>query len=105
MITGDVKLQVKLPPSMDLERSNTTVIGTTGLSAEMTCNADGFPLPRITWMRKDETVMSSGKRTVKGNTIRLTDLKKEDRGEKGSNQYLTGLPRTRWQFLRFSQPV
>jgi hypothetical protein len=48
MVTADVELKVKMPPVIaeDVPLLKKVVAGET---AELTCEASGFPSPKITW--------------------------------------------------------
>lgn len=81
MITADAKLQVKLPPVMIDDASTRTVRVKVGETARLTCEATGFPTPRMTWSRADGHLLPSGRENITVQTYVMTGVKKVDRGE------------------------
>merc|ERR1711981_1371564 len=51
-----------------------------GESAELGCEAGGFPSPTITWTRKDRALLPSGKASFKFSRMPILKVRREDRG-------------------------
>ena len=80
MITADVALQVKLPPTMvDTTPNRVQVVVDT--KAEMTCEAKGFPKPDISWTREDKLPLPSGKDEETADVFAIDNVRMEDRGK------------------------
>ena len=80
MVTADVQLQVKLPPTMVDEPLTRSVRAKVGESTQLTCKAEGFPKPGITWGRADGHVLPSGRENVTKLRLTIPKVRMEDRG-------------------------
>lgn len=81
IITSDVLLSVRIEPTM-VEDSDPYVMAEAGKSAELFCEASGYPSPKITWKKQDGTLLPSGKETETNPNGKLViqDVKREQRG-------------------------
>lgn len=79
-VKAEVWLFVRIPPVI-FDNSTRHVITSTGLDVKLDCYATGFPLPIIFWRReKNELLPSLNAAFVKGNSLQLTNVTKNDRG-------------------------
>ena len=77
--------------------SSSTTIGYSGLKTKLACDIVGFPQPRITWRRSNKLSVSGPRFTVRGNTLVIQRMRKEDAGSymcRGSNSLGTTLDMT-----------
>lgn len=51
-----------------------------GSNAELTCQADGYPKPTISWKRENNAVMPTGGNKYHGNLLKLKTTHRSDRG-------------------------
>jgi neuronal growth regulator 1 len=91
MVTADVELKVKMPPviSEDVALVKRVVAGE---SADLVCEAAGFPSPKITWKKKDGTLLPTGKETHTATKLVISKARREDRG----NSCIARKSRGRW---------
>ncbi len=80
VITADVDLRIKVPPVMKND-TDPEVQAAVGEDAELTCSADGFPSPQITWTREDGTLLPNGRVSVTNSRLVISKVKKEHRGK------------------------
>jgi len=78
-LVEDVRLDVKIEPTMIAEDSEAMVEAEVGKSSELSCEAEGYPIPKITWRKQDGTLLPNGKETVTGK-LAIPDVKREHRG-------------------------
>ena len=92
MLTADVDLKVKVTPVLRND-TETLVSGEVGKSAELKCEADGFPSPKISWRRQDGTLLPNGKDLAVTSKLTISDLKREHRGttNRGVKKILSSL--------------
>ncbi|XP_001599740.1 lachesin [Nasonia vitripennis] len=78
-VTAEVELQIRRPPTIS---SNTTrsVNVTEGKPVELHCNADGFPVPRISWKRENDILLPSGGAIYHGSVLKIENIHRDDRG-------------------------
>jgi neuronal growth regulator 1 len=79
VITADVDLKVKVPPVMNNE-TEPLVMAEVGKVAELTCEADGFPSPKIIWKKQDGTLLPNGDESYTNGKMVVSKVKREDRG-------------------------
>ena len=79
IITADVDVKVKVPPVMK-ENTEPLVSAEVDKEAELFCEAEGFPNPKITWKRQDGTLLPNGKETVTNNKLVISKVQKQHRG-------------------------
>lgn len=82
-ITKKLLLSVKHPPIISEERTPKNVLVTEGQNLEITCHADGFPQPTISWARGPggfTTIMPDGGHTKAGPTLHVKQVHRLDRG-------------------------
>ena len=79
VITADVDLKVKVPPVM-LNTTEAVVNAEVGKNAELACEANGFPSPKITWKRQDGTLLPSGAEKLTNPTLVIQNVQREHRG-------------------------
>ena len=77
-VAEDVEVKIKLPPIM--KDVPMTRVVKEGESAELGCEAGGFPSPTITWTRKDRALLPSGKASFKSSRMPILKVRREDRG-------------------------
>lgn len=78
-ITADTFISVKIPPLISDNSSRELIIGT-GDTFTLSCNATGFPIPKISWRRENNGLLPTGGVVAKGNTITIYNATKDDRG-------------------------
>lgn len=75
-----VELLIRRPPKIIekilIEPSPATINGT----AELRCNADGYPRPSISWRRDHDVKLPNGEAEFKGNVLQIAGIQKQDRG-------------------------
>ena len=79
VITADVDLKVKVTPVMRND-TQATVEAEVGKNAELQCEADGFPTPKISWKRQDSTLLPNGMETITSPKLIIADVQREHRG-------------------------
>merc|ERR1712029_340630 len=79
VITADVDLKVKVSPVM-LNTTESVVNAEVGKSAELACEANGFPSPKISWERKDNTLLPSGDESITSPTLVIQKVQRQHRG-------------------------
>ncbi|XP_058467363.1 lachesin-like [Malaya genurostris] len=79
-VTATVELQVRHPPILLDNLAATTVTKAEGEDVKLTCSAEGYPRPSITWKREYNTILPIGGQVFNGNVLSLSSLTKEDRG-------------------------
>ncbi|XP_066593308.1 lachesin [Prorops nasuta] len=78
-VSADVELQVRRPPIIS-DNSTRAIVVTEGQSVQLDCYAGGFPLPRISWRRENNAILPTGGSIYRGNTLKISSIRKEDRG-------------------------
>merc|ERR1711997_118484 len=79
-ITEDVEVKIKLQPVITKGSLGPTKTVKEGDSAEMACEATGFPIPKITWTRKDGSLLPNGKASFTSSRMIVQKVRREDRG-------------------------
>lgn len=77
--TADTFISVKIPPLIS-DNSSRGVIAGTGDTITLTCNATGFPMPKISWRRENNGLLPTGGVVAKGSSIIIYNATKDDRG-------------------------
>ncbi|XP_055707333.1 lachesin-like [Phlebotomus papatasi] len=77
--SATVELRVRIPPEIT-DNSTNSVIAIEGESVELKCFAMGYPQPRIFWRREDNAVLPTEERFHHGNVLKISSVRKEDRG-------------------------
>lgn len=67
-------------PPVILDNSTQSVQTTSGQSVYLSCYADGFPKPKITWRRENNDILPTGGAVYKGNILAIHNINKQDRG-------------------------
>lgn len=49
-------------------------------AVHMECYAGGFPTPKISWRRENNAILPTGGSIYRGNTLKISKIRKEDRG-------------------------
>lgn len=80
-ITEDVEVKIKLQPVITKGSLGPTKTVKEGDSAEMACEATGFPIPKITWTRKDGSLLPNGKASFTSSRMIVQKVRREDRGK------------------------
>ncbi|CAB3257431.1 unnamed protein product [Arctia plantaginis] len=78
-ITAEVQLQVRRPPIIS-DNSTRSLVASEGESVQMDCYAGGFPSPKISWRRENNAILPTGGSIYRGNTLKINQVHKEDRG-------------------------
>lgn len=78
-LAEDSWVNVRIPPVI-LDNSTQTVQTTSGQSVYLSCYADGFPKPKITWRRENNDVLPTGGAVYRGNILAIHNISKYDRG-------------------------
>jgi len=77
-VSADIELQIRRPAAI----KSTAVFAnvTEGALVELKCEADGYPVPQITWKRHDDLLFPSGGAIYRGNVMRIDNVHRDDRG-------------------------
>lgn len=78
-ISAEVELQVRRPPVIS-DNSTRSIVVSEGQSVNLECYAGGHPLPRISWRRENNAILPTGGSIYRGNVLKITTIRKEDRG-------------------------
>lgn len=78
-VTAGVKLSVRRPPVIS-DNSTQSIVASEGNEVQMECYAGGYPNPTITWRRENNAILPTDSATYTGNVLKITSVKKEDRG-------------------------
>lgn len=76
----DGKLIVLVPPDIQPGITTQTVDAPVGGNATLTCGAQGYPTPNITWVRPNGKPVPGRGYSYQGDVLTLTDLTEDDRG-------------------------
>ncbi|XP_021711599.1 lachesin [Aedes aegypti] len=79
-VTATVELQVRHPPLLQDNLMATTVTKAEGENVKLTCSAEGYPRPTISWKREYGAILPIGGQSYTGNELSLSSLVREDRG-------------------------
>ncbi|XP_065088749.1 lachesin-like [Ochlerotatus camptorhynchus] len=79
-VTATVELQVRHPPILKDNLRATTVTKAEGEDVKLTCSAEGYPRPSISWKREYGAILPIGGQSFAGNELSLSSLVKDDRG-------------------------
>ncbi|XP_055851907.1 protein amalgam [Episyrphus balteatus] len=79
-VTKSLKLSVKHPPIVSEEKTPKSVSVKEGENIEVTCYADGFPKPNLSWKREDNSIMPAGGTFHRGATLHIRKAHRLDRG-------------------------
>ncbi|XP_058803684.1 lachesin-like [Phymastichus coffea] len=79
VVSANVELQIRRPPTIS-QNTTQSVNVTEGWPFELHCYADGFPVPRISWKRDDDLLLSTGGVIFRGNVLKIQLASKDDRG-------------------------
>ncbi|KAH8265370.1 hypothetical protein KR038_005410, partial [Drosophila bunnanda] len=74
-----LNLQIKTPPVISESTPKSTLV-TEGQNLELTCHANGFPKPTISWAREHNAVMPAGGHVLAEPTLRIRTVHRMDRG-------------------------
>ncbi|XP_063973121.1 lachesin [Diachasmimorpha longicaudata] len=77
--SAQVELQVRRPPYIS-DNSTRAIVVSENEPVELYCYAGGFPTPRISWIRENRAVLPTGGSIYRGNVLKITSIRKEDRG-------------------------
>ncbi|XP_012288477.1 lachesin [Orussus abietinus] len=78
-ISAEVELQVRRPPIIS-DNSTRSLVVSEGQPVQLECYAFGFPTPRISWRRENNAILPTGGSIYRGNTLKISAIRKEDRG-------------------------
>ncbi|XP_017083975.2 protein amalgam [Drosophila eugracilis] len=78
-LTKKLSLQIKTPPVIAENTLKSTLV-TEGQNLELTCHANGFPKPTISWTREHNAVMPAGGHSLAEPTLRIRSVHRMDRG-------------------------
>lgn len=79
-VAEDVEIKIKLPPIIKKEDLSPTKTVKEGESVDLACEASGFPSPKITWTRKDGSLLPNGKVSFPSSRMTVQKVRREDRG-------------------------
>ncbi|XP_030374292.1 protein amalgam [Scaptodrosophila lebanonensis] len=78
-VTRKLNLLIKTPPVISEQTPRTTLV-TEGQNLEVTCHANGFPKPTISWAREHNAIMPAGGHVLADPTLRIKTVHRLDRG-------------------------
>lgn len=78
-VTADTFISVRIPPLISDNSSRGLIVGA-GDTFTLSCNATGFPQPKISWRRENNGLLPTGGVVAKGGTITIYNATKDDRG-------------------------
>ncbi|XP_063220158.1 lachesin [Bacillus rossius redtenbacheri] len=78
-ISAEVELQVRRPPIIS-DNSTRSLVVSEMQSVKLECYANGYPEPRISWRRENNAVLPTGGSIYRGNVLKISAVRKEDRG-------------------------
>ena len=52
----------------------------------MECEADGFPVPKISWVRQDGKLLPSGQETLVSGKLTIPNVQRNNRGEQNESR-------------------
>ncbi|KAH8369344.1 hypothetical protein KR009_008812, partial [Drosophila setifemur] len=78
-VTKKLILQIKTPPIIEESTPKSSLV-TEGQNLEVTCHANGFPKPTISWAREHNAVMPGGGHALAEPTLRIRSVHRMDRG-------------------------
>lgn len=79
LVNAEVELQVRRPPIIS-DNSTQSLVVSEGQPVQLECYSSGFPLPRISWRRENNAILPTGGSIYRGNTLKISAIRKEDRG-------------------------
>lgn len=79
-VTSTVELLVRHPPTISDKMTTPSATVTENQPASLTCHADGYPRPTITWRRAKNAILPQGGHTITGNVLKIQSARPEDRG-------------------------
>ncbi|XP_016971969.1 protein amalgam [Drosophila rhopaloa] len=78
-VTKKLSLQIKMPPVIAESTPKSTLV-TEGQNLELSCHANGFPRPTISWAREHNAVMPAGGLLLSEPILRIRSVHRLDRG-------------------------
>lgn len=78
-VNAVVNLVVRKPPIIN-DNSTQSQVVSEGQSIQLECYASGYPLPRISWRRENNAILPTGGSISRGNILKISSIRKEDRG-------------------------
>ncbi|XP_017042704.1 protein amalgam [Drosophila ficusphila] len=78
-VSKKLSLQIKTPAVVSESTPKSTLV-TEGQNLELTCHANGFPKPTISWAREHNAVMPAGGHVLFEPTLRIRTVHRTDRG-------------------------
>lgn len=79
-IAEDVEVKIKLQPVITKGSLGPSKKVQEDGSVELACDATGFPIPKITWTRKDGSLLPNGKSSYASSRMLIQKVRREDRG-------------------------
>jgi len=79
MVTADVDLKVRTSPVID-ESSDSTISQEAGKTADLECEADGYPSPKVSWRRQDGKLLPNGEETLANTKLSIPNVQRTNKG-------------------------
>ncbi|XP_025160650.1 lachesin isoform X2 [Harpegnathos saltator] len=79
MESTDVELKVRRPPIIS-DNSTQSLVVSEGQAVRLECYAAGYPDPKISWRRENNAILPTGGSIYRGNILKISAIRKEDRG-------------------------
>ncbi|KYN44018.1 Lachesin [Trachymyrmex septentrionalis] len=79
LVSAEVELSVRRQPIIS-DNSTQSLVVSEGQPVVLECYANGFPPPRISWRRENNAILPTGGSIYRGNTLKISAIRKEDRG-------------------------
>ncbi|XP_003241581.1 lachesin [Acyrthosiphon pisum] len=78
-LSAETELVVRRPPFIS-DNSTRSLVVNEGQPVTLECYAGGYPSPKISWRRANNAILANNISIYRGNVLKMSSIKKEDRG-------------------------